>query len=115
MRHDDPQLREVVRFAAAVAVLAGAFLALAAVWVSTCGGSVADALACGPPQRTALAAGAPVILLAGALWAFVRGHQNRRRSQAWWTWQVAGLGLIALTLLVAATSMPGLAGPAVLG
>lgn len=108
-------MRDVVRFATAVAALAGVFLALAAVWVSTCGGSVADALACGAPQRTALAAGAPVILLAGALWAFGRGHHHRRRAPAWWAWHVAGLVLVALAVLVAATSMPTLAGPAILG
>ncbi|KUI31208.1 hypothetical protein AU195_12425 [Mycobacterium sp. IS-1496] len=108
-------LRHVVRSTVAVALLAGAFLAVAAVWVSTCGGSVADALACGAPQRALLALGAPVILLVGAVRSFARAMQQRRRTENWWAWQASGFVLLTLMVLVAATGAPVLAGPTVLG
>ncbi|WP_197374219.1 hypothetical protein [Mycolicibacterium baixiangningiae] len=103
-------VRVVARFTTAVALLGGAFLAVAAVWVSTCGGSVADALACGAPQRTLLALGAPAILLVGAVRAFLRAFGHRTRTDAWWAWQVSGWFLIALMVLVAVTGVPVLAG-----
>ncbi|BBY17293.1 hypothetical protein [Mycolicibacterium litorale] len=106
----DGGVRVAVRFTTAVALLAGAFLAVAAVWVSTCGGSVADALACGTPQRTFLALGAPVILLGGAVRAFVRAFGHRRRTDTWWAWQGSAWLLIALMVLVAVTGAPVLAG-----
>jgi hypothetical protein len=111
---DDAGLRVVARSTLVVALLGGAFLAVAAVWVSTCGGSVADALACGSPQRALLALGAPVILLGGAVRSFARAVQCRRRTEAWWAWQASGLFLIILMVLAAATG-PAVAGPAVLG
>ncbi|MGE2713372.1 hypothetical protein ACQI4L_04865 [Mycolicibacterium litorale] len=107
----DGGLRVAVRSTMTAALLAGAFLAVAAVWVSTCGGSVADALACGAPQRTLLALGAPVILLVGAVRAFVRAFGVRGRTQTWWAWQASGWSLIALMVLVAVTGVPVLAGP----
>jgi hypothetical protein len=87
---------------------------VAAVWVSTCGGSVADALSCGVPQRTLLALGAPVILLVGAVRAFVRTFHVPRRGELWLAWQAAGWALLVLMVLTAAFSAPELAGPAVL-
>lgn len=111
----DVGFRVVVRATMVVALLGGAFLAVAAVWVSTCGGSVADALACGAPQRTLLALGAPAILLAGAVRSFARAFQHRRRTEGWWSWQASGWFLIAVMVLVAVTGVPVLAGPAVLG
>ncbi|KUI39709.1 hypothetical protein [Mycobacterium sp. GA-2829] len=107
-------VRAVVRATMMVALLGGAFLGVAAVWVSTCSGSVADALACGAPQRGLLALGAPAILLAGAVRSFARALQYRARTENWWAWQAAGLFLLAL-MLTAATAAPVLAGPAVLG
>jgi hypothetical protein len=112
---DDVDLRVVARATMVVALLGGAFLAVAAVWVSTCGGSVADALSCGAPQRTLLALGAPVILLLGAVRSFVRAFHHRRRTETWWAWQASGCVLVALMVLAAATGAPALAGPAVLG
>lgn len=107
----DGGFRVVARFTAMVAVLAGGFVTVAAVWVSTCGGSVADALACGVPQRTFLALGAPAILLAGAVRAFLRAFGHRRRTETWWLWQGAGWLLLALMVLVAVTGTPVLAAP----
>jgi hypothetical protein len=112
---EDVDLRGVARATMAIALLAGAFLAVAAVWVSTCGGSVADALACGAPQRTLLALGAPLILLLGAVRSFGRAFHQRRRTQTWWAWQASGGVLVTLMVLAAATGAPVLAGPAVLG
>lgn len=111
LRSADAGVRDALRFALVAAVVAAGFLAVAAVWVSTCSGSVADALACGAPQRTMLAMGAPAILLLGGLRAFVRAYQNWRRDEASWTWQGAGWILLTLMLLVLTTSMPALAGP----
>ncbi len=102
LSHDDDDVRdgvrEVVRFSVGVAFAAAVFAAVAALWVSTCGGSTADLVACGAPQRTLLALGAPIILLLGGLRAFVR------------TWHAAGWFLLTATLVVLATSMPAIAG-----
>ncbi|WP_307787571.1 hypothetical protein [Mycolicibacterium sp. S2-37] len=106
-------MRDVVRYTLGMAALGAVFVLVAAVWVSTCGGSVADPLACGTPQRTMLGLGAPAILLAGSTRAFARMLQHRRHSDAWAAWQASGWFLLTLMLVVVATSMPPLAGPAV--
>ncbi len=87
LRHDDANVRDAVRFAIGVAAAGAAFLFVAAVWVSTCDGATADTVACGPPQRTLLAVGAPVILLIGGLRAFIRTYQEWRKRETWWAWQ----------------------------
>jgi hypothetical protein len=115
VRHDGGKVREAVRFGLGVAAGGVAFLVVAAVWVSTCNGDTADTVACGVPQRTLLAVGAPVILLIGGLRAFVRTYQTWRKQEAWWAWQGAGWFLLTLMLLVLTMSMPALAGPAVFG
>jgi hypothetical protein len=115
LRRDDANVRQAVGFGVGVAVAGIAFLVIAAVWVSTCSGAVADTVACGAPQRTLLAFGAPIILLAGALRAFVRTYHTWRRNEAWWAWQGAGWLLLTLMLLGLMMSMPALAGPAVFG
>jgi hypothetical protein len=103
VRHDDANVRDATRFGVVVA---------AALWVSTCHGATADTAACGVPQRTLLAVGAPVILLIGGTRAFVRTYQTWRNRETWWAWQGAGWILFALMLLMLAMSMPALAGPA---
>ena len=115
LRHDDPGVRDAVRFGLLVAVLAVAFLVVAAVWVSTCDGTTADTAACGVPQRALLAVGAPLILLIGGLRAFFRTYQTWRNHETWWAWQGAGWFLFTLMLLVLTMSMPALAGPSVFG
>ena len=112
LRHDDANVREAVRFGLLMAVLGVAFLVVAAVWVSTCDGATADTVACGAPQRTLLALGAPVILLIGGLRAFVRTYQTWQRHETWWAWQGAGWFLMTLMLLVLTMSLPTLAGSA---
>lgn len=113
LRHDDANVRDAVRFGLAAAVVGLLFLVTAAVWVSTCSGATADTLACGAPQRTLLAVGAPVILLLGAVRAFVGAYRGWREHETWWAWQLVGWVLVTLMLLAVTLSMPGLAGPAV--
>ena len=115
LREDDVSVRDAVRFGLGVAAISLAFLLTAAVWVSTCSGATADTVACGAPQRTLLAVGAPVILLLGGLNAFVRTYLTWRKRETWWAWQGVGWLLIMMMLLVLTLSMPGLAGPAVFG
>lgn len=114
LRHD-ANVRDAARFGLMVAVLGVAFLVTAALWVSTCHGATADTAACGAPQRTLLAIGAPVILLIGGLRAFVRSYQSWRHHETWWPWQGAGWFLITLMLVVLTASVPPLAGSALFG
>ena len=114
VRQVDANVRDAVRFGAVVAVVAIAFLATAAVWVSTCSGATADTVACGVPQRAFLAVGAPLILLLGGLRAFFRTYQTWRKQETWWAWQGAGWLLMTLMLAVLTMSQP-IAGSAVFG
>jgi hypothetical protein len=110
---EDREVREAVRFAVAAATVGVGFVILAAVWVSTCHGAMAvDTAACGAPQRTLLAFGAPVILLAAGLWAFVRTYRVWRDGGTWWGWQGAGWFLLTLMLITLTIGAPGIAGPA---
>ena len=115
LRHDDAAVRDAVRFSVGVAVAAVVFLVIAAVWVSTCGGDTADTAACGTPQRTLLAIGAPVILLLGGIRAFVRTYRAWRHRGTWWPWQGAGWFLMISMLLVLTMSLPPIAGAALGG
>ena len=114
LRHDGAEFRDVVRdaarFSVGVVVAAVVFLVVAAVWVSTCGGSTADTVACGTPQRTLLALGAPIILLLGGSRAFVRTYQVWRRRGTWWPWQGAGWFLMITMLLLLTMTLPPIAG-----
>jgi hypothetical protein len=113
---EDGNVRAAARFALAVAVGAVAFLVVAALWASTCGGAAGlDTAACGPVQRTLLALGSPVVLLIGGLWAFGRTYQTWRRNETWWGWQGAGWFLFSMMMLVLVMGLPAIAGPAILG
>ena len=115
LRHGDTAVREgvigAVRFGAGIAVAALVLMAVAEVWIGTCGASTFDALACGTPQTTVLALGAPLILLAGGLRAFHRTYVVRRSHGIAWPWQGAGWFLMAAMLLVLAKSVPLIALP----
>ncbi len=115
LRRGDARIREglfeALRFSVAVAVAAGMFLLAAATWVSTCDGSTFDTVACGAPQLTLLAHGAPLILLAGGVRAFVRTYQVWRQDGISWPWQGAGWFLMAGMLLVFAEGVPSIAVP----
>jgi hypothetical protein len=115
VQHDDANVRAALRFALVVALLAVGYLVTAALWVSTCDGATVDTAACGVPQRTLLAVGAPVILLVGGLRSFVRTYQTWRSHKNLWAWQGAGWFLFTLMLVVLTMSMQTLAGPAVFG
>lgn len=114
-RSDPAGVREATRFAVVVVAVSVAFLGTAVVWVSTCTGATADIVACGVPQRALLAAGAPAILLVGALRAWLRTYQSWRRRETWWAWQATAWVLMSLTLLVGVLSLPSLAGPGLFG
>ena len=115
VRHHEAGARdgvlEAVRFSVGVALVAVVFLAAAAVWVGTCGGATFDTVACGAPQRTLLALGAPLILLAGGFRAFFRMYQTRRQHGIVWPWLGAAFFLLAAMLLVLANSAPSIAMP----
>jgi hypothetical protein len=115
LRHGEARSRQgvldAVRFSVVVAVAGVVFLAVAAVWVGTCGGSTYDTVACGAPQLTLLALGAPLILLAGGVRAFVKTYQAWRQHAVSWPWQGAGWFLLAAMLVVLAHSVPAIALP----
>ncbi|MDZ4266242.1 MAG: hypothetical protein U1D00_11190 [Mycobacterium sp.] len=106
--YGDDGVRDAVRAGAGWAAAGLVFLLTAAVWVSTCTGSTADAIACGAPQRAALALGAPAILLAGGVWSLARTYRIPRDLTAWWAWLATGSLLLALMVLSAVVSVPSL-------
>ena len=98
---EDDEVRGAIHFAAAAAVAGIGFLVIAALWVSSCGAAAGDVdtVACGRPGRTLLVLGAPAILFATGLWAFVRTYRVWRAGGTWWGWQGAGWFLMLLMLL----------------
>lgn len=113
---EDGEVQSAVRFAVLAAIAGVAFIVVAALWVSTCGGAMAvDTVACGVPQRTLLAFGGPAILLVGGIWAFVRTYRVWREHGTWWAWQGAGWLLLTLMALTLTMSAPSIAGPALAG
>jgi hypothetical protein len=114
--HEDNEVRAAIRFAVLAAVAGMAFLIVAAVWASTCTGAMAvDTVACGAPQRTILAFGAPVILLAAGCLAFLRTYRVWRDRGTWWGWQGAGWFLLMLMLVTLTMGTPLIAGPVLPG
>jgi chromate transport protein ChrA len=76
----DHEVHAAVRFAVLSAVAGLAFLIVAALWDSTCQGAMSiDTVACGAPQLTILAFGAPLILLAAGIWGPAADHPGVRR------------------------------------
>jgi hypothetical protein len=108
---EDGEVRAAIRFAAVAAVLAVGFMVLAALWVSTCPGTDVDTAACGAPQRTLLALGGPVILLAAGLWAFLRTYRVWKANGTWWGWHGAGWFLFTLMVVMVAMGVAPIAGP----
>jgi hypothetical protein len=108
---DDGEVRAATRFA----ILAGAagvgFLILAELSASNCGEARLDTAACGPPQRTLLAFGGPLILLVAGLWAFWRTYRVWGREGIWWAWQGAGWFLLTLMGIALAFGFLPIAGP----
>jgi len=108
---EDNEVRAAVRFTVIASVAGVGFLILAALWVSTCGPTGVDTAACGPPQRTVLAFGGPVILLGAGLWAFLRTYRVWRDEGTWWGWQGAGWFLLTLMAVTLSMGLGPIAGP----
>jgi hypothetical protein len=108
---EDDEVRAAIRFAVLSAAAGVGFLIMAALWVSTCGPTGVDTVACGPPQRTLLAFGGPVILFAAGLWAFLRTYRVWREEGTWWGWHGAGWFLLTLMVLTLSMGVPPIAGP----
>ena len=107
----DNEVHAAVRFAVRAAVAGVAFLIVAALWDSTCKGAMSvDTVACGAPQLTLLAVGAPLILLSAGIWAFVRTYRVWRDHGTWWGWQGAGWFLMILMFVTLSMGAP-IAGP----
>jgi hypothetical protein len=107
----DDEVRAAIRFAVIAAIAGVGFVVMAAAWASTCGGMKADTVACGPPERTLLAFGGPVILLLAGLWAFLRTYRVWRDEGTWWGWQGAGWFLLTLMVVTLSMGVPAIAGP----
>lgn len=108
---EDKQVHAAIRFAVLATAAGVGFVVMAALWVSTCSGVSVDTVACGPPERTMLAFGGPLILLSAGLWAFLRTYRVWRSEGTWWGWHGAGWFLLTLMVLTLAMSMPAIAGP----
>jgi hypothetical protein len=107
----DNEVHHAVRFALLAAAVGVGFLVIAALWDSTCKGAMSvDTAACGAPQLTILAFGAPVILLLAGIWAFVRTYRIWRDRGTWWAWQGAGWLLMVLMVVTLTVGAP-IAGP----
>jgi hypothetical protein len=107
----DREVRAALRFTILAAAAGVGFLIMAAAWVSTCPGTSVDTAACGAPERTMLAIGAPLILLAAGLWAFLRTYRVWRDEGTWWGWHGAGWFLFTLMAVSLAMGVPPIAGP----
>jgi hypothetical protein len=113
---EDGEVQAAVRFAILAAAAGVGFLIAAALWASTCDGEIGvDTVACGAPQRMLLAVGAPVILLASGIRAFLRTYRVWRERGIWWAWQGAGWFLLMLMLLTLTMGFTPIAGPALGG
>ncbi|MEZ0353893.1 hypothetical protein [Mycobacterium sp. pR1184] len=112
---EDSEVRAAIRFTVLAAAAGVGFIVMAALWVSTCPGTGVDTAACGAPQRTVLAVGGPLILLAGGLWAFVRTYRVWRAEGTWWGWHGAGWFLLTLMIVAVSMGVPAIAGPALGG
>jgi len=113
---EDNEVQAAARFAVLAAVAGVAFLVVAALWASTCRGAMAiDTVACGAPQLTILAFGAPLILLAAGSRAFLRTYRIWRSHGTWWAWQGAGWFLFMLMLVTLTMGVPPIAGHVLAG
>ncbi|MGA8543688.1 MAG: hypothetical protein WB785_00315 [Mycobacterium sp.] len=114
--HEDNEVQAAARFAVLAAIAGLAFLVVAALWASTCKGAMAiDTVACGAPQLTILAVGAPLILFGAGCRAFLRTYRIWRDGGIWWAWQGAGWFLLMLMLVTLTMGLPTIAGPVLAG
>lgn len=108
---DDKEVRAAIRFALLATGAAVALVVMAALWVSTCAGTSVDTVACGPPERTMLAFGGPLVLLFAGVWAFLRTYRVWRSEGTWWGWHGAGWFLMSLMLMTLSMTVPPIVGP----
>ncbi len=110
---DERNGRAAARFALLIALAGVTFLVVAALWAHGCDARAhPDTASCGPVERTLLGLGAPVILLIGGGWAFLRTYRLWLERRPWWAWQGAGWFLLLLMLLTLTMGLPPIAGPA---
>ncbi|MDD4868000.1 MAG: hypothetical protein PHQ28_13040 [Mycobacterium sp.] len=107
----EDEVHAAIRFLILATAAGVGFLVLAALWVSTCPGTGVDTVACGAPQRTMLAFGGPLIVLAAGLWAFVRTYRVWRSDGTWWAWHGVGWFLLTLMAVMASLGVSSIAGP----
>lgn len=112
---EDRQVQAAIRFTVLASAAGVAFVIMAALWVSTCGPGSIDTVACGPPQRTMLAFGGPLILFAAGIWAFLRTYLVWRDEGTWWGWHGAGWFLLTLMVLTLSMAVAPIAGPVLSG
>lgn len=111
----DNDVHQAVRFAVLASLAGIGYLIVAALWDSTCKGAMSvDTAACGAPQLTILAFGAPVILFVTGVWAFVRTCRVWRAEGTWLAWQGAGWLLMVLMFVTLTMGAP-IAGPVLAG
>lgn len=111
MGQEDAEVRGAIRFAVLGAAAGLGFVVLAALWVSTCPGMTVDTAACGPPQRTSLAFGGPLILFAAGVWSFLRTYRVWKAHGTWWGWHGAGWFLLTLMVVTLGLAVQPIAGP----
>jgi hypothetical protein len=109
---EDREVRAAIRFAVLAAFAGVGFVAMAALWVSTCPVTGVDTVACGSPQRAMLACGGPLILFAGGLWAFLRTYRVWNARGIWWGWHGAGWFLLTLMVVTVGLGVTPIVGPA---
>jgi hypothetical protein len=112
---DGKEVHTAVWFAVLAGITGVGFLIVASLWDSTCAGAMsADTAACGAPQLTILALGAPLILLGAGGWAFLRTYRVWRDHGTWWAWQGAGWFLMVLMFVTLTMGAP-IVGPVLAG
>jgi hypothetical protein len=109
---EDREVGAAIRFAVLAAVAGIGFVAMAALWVSTCPGPGVDTVACGAPQRALLACGGPLILFGGGVWAFLRTYRVWKARGTWWGWHGAGWFLLTLMVVTLGLGVSPIVGPA---
>ena len=109
--HEDNDVHAAIKFAVLATAAGVGFVVMAALWVSTCGGGSIDTVACGPPERTMLAFGGPLILLLAGVWAFFRTYRVWQDRGTWWGWHGAGWFLLTLMVITLSMGAPPIAGP----
>ena len=108
---EDNEVHAAVRFAVLAAVAGLAFLIVAALWDSTCKGAMSiDTVACGAPQLTILAFGAPRDPAGRGNLGLLRTYRVWRDHGVWWAWQGAGWFLMILMFVTLTMGAP-IAGP----